>query len=86
MSALQFPSNPSAGNSFTASNGIEYTFDGEKWKTLGVDQSHLFLETPDTFSSNKTFAANTNNGAMGPMAIGAGYVVEIPSTSTFQII
>tara|TARA_R100001015_G_scaffold18361_1_gene11318 strand:- start:1333 stop:1602 length:270 start_codon:yes stop_codon:yes gene_type:complete len=89
MSALQFPASPSSGDQFTASNGIQYTYDGEKWKTLGTSQAstdRLFVETPVTLTTNKTFSANTNNGAMSPMAIGAGYVVEIPSTSTLRMI
>jgi len=89
MSALQFPANPSSGDTFTAANGIIYTFDGEKWKTLGTAQAGTeghFLETPATLSTNKSFLANTHNGAMSPMAIGAGYVVEIPSTSTLRMI
>ena len=89
MSALQFPANPSSGDQFTASNGIQYTYDGEKWTTLGTAQAstnRLFVETPATLSTNKIFSANTNNGAMSPMAIGAGYIVEIPSTSTLRMI
>ena len=36
MAAIQFPNNPSAGDLFVAGNGIRYTYDGEKWKTLGT--------------------------------------------------
>ena len=89
MSALQFPANPSSGDTFAATNGIQYTFDGEKWKTQGTTQAstdRLFVETPATLTANKIFLANTHNGAMDPMAIGVGYIVEIPSTSTLRII
>ena len=89
MSALQFPDNPSSGDTFVGTNGIQYTFDGEKWNAQETSQAstdRLFVETPVTLTTNKTFSANTNNGAMSPMAIGAGYVVEIPSTSTLRMI
>ena len=36
MAAIQFPNNPNAGDVFDASHGIRYTYDGEKWKTLGT--------------------------------------------------
>lgn len=36
---LQFPNNPSNGQQFTASNGLIYRWDGEKWITLGSAQS-----------------------------------------------
>ena len=48
MAAIQFPNNPNAGDLFTASNGIRYTYDGEKWKTLGtstVGTEGQFLES-----------------------------------------
>ena len=89
MSALQFPANPSSGDTFDGTNGIQYTFDGEKWKTQGTGQAstdRLFVETPSTLLANKTFLDNTHNGAMDPLAIGAGYIVELPSTSTLRII
>ncbi len=89
MAAIQFPANPSTGDIFTASNGIKYTWDNEKWKTLGSAQAGSagqFLETPATLTASKTFTANTNNGAMSPMAIDSGVVIVIPSTSTLRMI
>ena len=89
MSALQFPDNPSSGDTFVGTNGIQYTFDGEKWNAQETSQAstdRLFVETPSTLLANKTFLDNTHNGAMDPMAIGVGYIVEIPSTSTLRMI
>ena len=87
MAAIQFPNNPSAGDLFLATNGIRYTYDGEKWKTLGtstVGTEGQFLETPTALTINKTIPANTNTGAVGGMAINSGVVLTVPSTSTFR--
>lgn len=88
MAAIQFPNNPNAGDVFDASNGIRYTFDGEKWKTLGtstaVTGGNQFVETPTTLTVDKVVTANTNTGAVGTLAIGASAVLTVPSTSTFR--
>jgi len=31
MAKIQFPANPLINSAFTASNGVRYQFDGEKW-------------------------------------------------------
>jgi len=87
MAAIQFPNNPSAGDLFVAGNGIRYTYDGEKWKTLGtstVGTEGQFLETPTVLTINKVIAANTNTGAVGALAINTGVVLTVPSSSTFR--
>ena len=88
MAAIQFPNNPNAGDIFDASNGIRYTYDGEKWKTLGtataVTGGNQFVETPKTLTVDKVVTANTNTGAVGTLAIGASAVLTVPSTSTFR--
>ena len=87
MAAIQFPNNPNTGDLFTASNGIRYTYDGEKWKTLGtstVGTEGQFLETPTSLTIDKVIPANTNTGVVGPMAISAGITLSIPATSTFR--
>ena len=88
MAAIQFPNNPNAGDVFDASNGIRYTYDGEKWKTLGtstaVTGGNQFVETPTTLTVDKVVTANTNTGAVGTLAIGSSAVLTVPSTSTFR--
>jgi hypothetical protein len=88
MAAIQFPNNPNAGDTFNASNGIRYTYDGEKWKTLGtstaVTGGNQFVETPTTLTVDKVVTANTNTGAVGTLAIGSSAVLTVPSTSTFR--
>lgn len=88
MAAIQFPNNPNAGDVFDASNGIRYTYDGEKWKTLGtstaVTGGNQFVETPKTLTVDKVVTANTNTGAVGTLAIGSSAVLTVPSTSTFR--
>ena len=87
MAAIQFPNNPSAGDLFVAGNGIRYTYDGEKWKTLGtstVGTEGQFLETPTVLTINKVVPANTNTGAVGSLAINSGVVLTVPSSSTFR--
>lgn len=88
MAAIQFPNNPSAGDLFTATNGIKYTYDGEKWKTLGtstaVTGGNQFVETPKTLTVDKVVTADTNTGAVGVLAIGSGATLTIPPTSTFR--
>jgi len=87
MAAIQFPNNPNAGDLFTASNGIRYTYDGEKWKTLGtstVGTEGQFLETPTELTIDKVIPGNTNTGAVGSLAIGAGVTLTVPATSSFR--
>ena len=87
MAAIQFPNNPNTGDLFTASNGIRYTYDGEKWKTLGsstAGSEGQFLETPNILLLDKIIPANTNTGAVGPMAIDAGVTLTVPVSSTFR--
>ena len=88
MAAIQFPNNPNAGDVFDASNGIRYTYDGEKWKTLGtstaVTGGNQFVETPKTLTVDKVITANTNTGAVGTLAIASSAVLTVPSTSTFR--
>ena len=43
MAAIQFPNNPNAGDTFNASNGIRYTYDGEKWKSETDLEPHKHL-------------------------------------------
>ena len=85
MAAIQFPASPSTGDIFTASNGIQYTWDNEKWTALASPPlSHQFLETPKTLTVDKVITANTNTGAVGVLAIGSGATLTIPPTSTFR--
>ena len=87
MAAIQFPNNPNTGDLFTASNGIRYTYDGEKWKTLGsstAGSEGQFLETPNILTLDKIIPGDTNTGAVGPMAIDAGITLTIPVSSTFR--
>ena len=87
MAAIQFPNNPNAGDLFTASNGIRYTYDGEKWKTLGtstVGTEGQFVETPIELTIDKVIPGNTNTGAVGSLAVGAGVTLTVPSTSSFR--
>ena len=35
MAAIDMPNNPSQGETYTASNGITYSWDGEKWTAIG---------------------------------------------------
>jgi len=87
MAAIQFPNNPNAGDLFTASNGIRYTYDGEKWKTLGtstVGTEGQFLETPTELTIDKVIPGNTNTGAVGSLAIGPGVTLTVPASSSFR--
>ena len=54
--ALQFPANPSNGQSFTASNNIVYVYDGEKWITQGSAQAQggYVLKTGDVMTGQLT--------------------------------
>lgn len=37
MAQLNFPKSPTSGDSFVASNGLVYQYDGSKWITLGTE-------------------------------------------------
>ena len=64
---LQFPNNPSNGQSFKASNNLVYVWDGEKWITQGSAEANSGgflpltggnLTGPLTSTSSATFAGN----------------------------
>jgi hypothetical protein len=45
---LNFPSNPSNGQTYSLANGATYTWDGEKWKASNIPDSSDVVQTTDT--------------------------------------
>ena len=65
--AIVFPNSPSTGDSFTASNGVVYNFDGEKWRSTTSSNNTDALNLVSTAASATPVLTltNTNAGAHG---------------------
>ena len=61
--AIQFPANPSNGQSFTASNNLVYVYDGEKWITTGSAEA------------NGNFVLKTGSNMTGDLTLGTDKIV-----------
>ena len=59
MTSLHFP-NPSLENPWTSPSGIEYTYDGVKWKVSSSGSGSGLEEWTPTLSPNSTYLENTN--------------------------
>ena len=62
---LQFPNNPSNGQSFTASNNLVYVYDGEKWITTGSAQANgdYVLKSGSTMTGDLTVGGDPSAGS-----------------------
>ena len=47
---ITFPNSPSTGDTHTTSNGLQYTYDGEKWTTIGTNSAGTWTRTGTTVS------------------------------------
>lgn len=56
--SLSFPSNPTAGDSFVASNGYTYRWDGYKWNTI-IGGTTSLLKLYQTEEAIQVFANST---------------------------
>ena len=50
MTAITFPNSPSSGDTHTAGNGIVYTYDGEKWTSIGTNSAGTWTRSGTTVS------------------------------------
>jgi hypothetical protein len=48
--AITFPNSPSSGDTHTTSNGLQYTYDGEKWTTIGTNSAGTWTRSGTTVS------------------------------------
>ena len=87
MASLDFPSNPSLGQEFTGSNGLNYQWDGNAWTVLtGNDSSDAFITNSNSVVASYTLPANKNAMSAGPVEIKDGAIVEIPSGQSWAIV
>ena len=80
--AITFPNSPSSGDTHTTSNGLQYTYDGEKWTTIGTNSAGTWTRSGTTVSlttagddlnvdSGTLFVdASTNNVGVGTSSPG----------------
>ena len=50
MTAITFPNSPASGDTHTAGNGIVYTYDGEKWTSIGTNSAGTWTRSGTTVS------------------------------------
>ena len=79
--AITFPNSPSSGDTHTTSNGLQYTYDGEKWTTIGTNSAGTWTRSGTTVSlttagddlnvdSGTLFVdASTNNVGVGTTSV-----------------
>ena len=101
MTAITFPNSPSSGDTHTAGNGIVYTYDGEKWTSIGTNSAGTWTRSGTTVSltnagddlnvDSGTFFvdASTNNVGVGTTSFTASssgrQILEINGTSSALI-
>lgn len=96
MTAITFPNSPSTGDTHTAGNGIVYTYDGEKWTSIGTNSAGTWTRSGTTVSltnagddlnvDSGTFFvdASTNNVGIGTTSpVGVG--LNITGTTDSQV-
>lgn len=96
--AITFPNSPSIGDTHIASNGLQYTYDGEKWTTIGTNSAGTWTRTGTTVSlttatddlnvdSGTLFVdASTNNVGIGTTSPTRSLMVAAGSTSANGIL
>lgn len=69
--ALDFPNNPSQGQSFTASNGVNYTWDGVAWRAAAGSTVAVPTTWDNVTGKPTTFPPSTHSQEMSTV-IGLG--------------
>jgi hypothetical protein len=69
MAILQFPPNPTTGQIFAATNGINYTWDGVKWLGKG------FIGNPPMSGTSTYVLTPPSTGQIGGVKAGAGVTI-----------
>lgn len=65
MTAITFPNSPSSGDTHTAGNGIVYTYDGEKWTSIGTNSAGTWTRSGTTVSlTNAGDDLNVDSGTL----------------------
>ena len=70
--AIVFPNSPSTGDSFTATNGVVYSYDGEKWITTGTNSTHVWNRA----GTNVSLANSGDKVGIGTSTISRKFVVS----------
>ena len=95
--AITFPNSPSSGDTHTTSNGLQYTYDGEKWTTIGTNSAGTWTRSGTTVSlttagddlnvdSGTLFVdASTNNVGVGESNPGDKLTVGSTSDASSSI-
>ena len=96
--ALNFPNNPSTGQTHNAANGVTYRYDGEKWITQGsymaaVDPDAEYVNVSgDTMTGDLTVdgtvqvAGDPNNGTAAGNSIDASGGIKAARSSGSQAV
>jgi len=84
--ALNFPSNPSVGQTYSSSFAT-YTWNGSSWTTTSVvTASGGYLLNSNTITSNVTLASGYNALSVGPLTIAANVVVTQANSTRWLIL
>lgn len=75
---LQFPANPTVNDTFTASNGLIYKWDGEKWITTGSSADTSTFVRNDIDNTYAGLISATGNKAFG---VPVGTTAEQPANA-----
>ena len=95
--AITFPNSPSSGDTHTTSNGLQYTYDGEKWTTIGTNSAGTWTRSGTTVSlttagddlnvdSGTLFVdASTNRVGVGTTSPGVRLHVETTAQTALRL-
>lgn len=93
--AIDFPNTPALNDVFTADNGVNYTWDGTKWVATsatistmptGGGTNKVFYENSITITENYTLTTDTNAVSAGPVIVGTGATITIPTGSVWTVV
>lgn len=96
MAALDFPSSPTNGQTYTA-NGSTWTYDSATTSWVSANASggggatgggtdKAFYENDITITTSYTLTTNKNALTAGPVTINSGATVTVPSGQTWTIV
>jgi len=78
---LDFPANPNPGDTFTASNGIIYTYDGDKWVSEQGSLANVSSSIIPSANATYTLGNLTNQWSSAYIASNTLYLGSVPLTT-----
>lgn len=82
--ALNFPASPSLNQTYEY-NGRTFIWNGTSWASTRAGDG-MFYENKTTVTADYTITTGMNAMSAGPVTVGSGVTVTVPSGSTWTIV